>query len=109
MADETPDIAAGQERPDDLRALRHAVVELGKALRAFGRSRMAEIGEEISEEAQAAAHEGTRMFHAVEQRLVQLERQAEKSVREHPAAWASGLLGAIGFGILLGLILRRHD
>ena len=36
----------------DIRELREAAFELGKALRTFGKSRLAAMGEEVSEEAQ---------------------------------------------------------
>jgi len=110
MAKDSGDAAPGQsEGGEDLRELRQAVLDLGKALRTFGKSRLAELGEDVSEEAQVVAHEGRRLLNDVEQRVVRLEKRAEKSVREHPAAWATGLLGVIGFGLVLGLILRHRD
>ena len=102
----TPDFSG---RNDDLVELRKAAIDLGKALRAFGKSRLAELGEDISDEAHVVAHEGRRLLSDVEQRVLQLEKRAEKSVREHPAAWATGLLGVIGFGLVLGLILRHRE
>lgn len=100
------------EMPDvggDIRELRQAVLDLGRALKTFGKSRLAALGEDVSEEAEVVTHEDRRLLHDVERRVVQLERTAEKSVREHPAAWATGLLGVIGFGLVLGLILRHRD
>ena len=104
--DATPDLP---EDAEDLRELRKAVLDLGKALRVFGKSRLAALGEDVSEEAEVVTREGRRLLHDVEQRVVRLEKHAEKSVREHPAAWATGLLGVIGFGLVLGLILRHRD
>lgn len=110
MAKDSTDIAAEYpEGSEELRELRQSVRDLGKALRVFGQSRLAGIGEEVSDEAQMAAQEGRRVLQQVEQRMARLEKRAEKSVREHPGAWATGLLGVIGFGIVLGLMLRRHD
>ena len=104
--DATPDLP---EDAEDLHQLRQAAIDLGKALRAFGKSRLAELGEDVSEEAHVLAHQGRSLLNDVERRVVRLEKRAEKSVREHPAAWATGLLGVIGFGLVLGLILRHRD
>lgn len=105
-AEATSDQPAGAE---ELRELRQAVLDLGKALKAFGNSRMADIGEDISDEARELADESRRVLKDAETRLAQMEKRAERSMRENPGAWATGLLGVIGFGLVLGLILRRHD
>lgn len=106
---------SGDTKPDqsdgggDIRELRQAVLDLGKALGAFGRSRLTELSDDVSDEAHVLAQEGRHLLRDVEQRVVRLEKKAEKSVREHPAGWATGLLGVIGFGLVLGLILRHRD
>lgn len=97
------------EDAEDFHELRQAVLDLGKALRALGTSRLAELGEDVSEEARVVVQEGRRLLNEVERRVVRLEKRAEKSVQEHPAAWVTGLLGVIGFGLVLGLILRHRD
>lgn len=94
---------------DDLRELRQMVFELGNTLRGFGKSCIGDVGGDISEEAQLVVQEGRRVLHEVEKRIAHLEKRAEKSVREHPAAWATGVLGVIGLGLVLGLILRPHE
>lgn len=105
-ADLSPDLSDGS---DEVRQLRRAALDLGKALKAFGKARLEDVGEEISDDAVAAAREGRRVVREIEERFGQLEKRAEKSLREHPGAWAAGLLGVIGFGLVLGLILRRHE
>lgn len=93
---------------EDLHALRDAARELSKTLRAFGQARLAEIGEEIAEDTGMLAGQGRRALHDIEARLAHLEKRVERAVREHPGAWATGVLGVIGFGLVLGLVLRRH-
>lgn len=110
MVKDSAEAASGHsETSDDIRELRQAVLDLGKALRAFGKSRLGDIGEDVSEEARDLADESRRVLKDAEKRLAKLEKRAERSMREHPGAWATGLLGVIGFGLVLGLILRRHD
>ncbi|WP_157937626.1 hypothetical protein [Oceaniglobus roseus] len=109
MAKDNAEGMEGSDVSEDLRAMRQAVLDLGKALRTFGRTRLAELGEEVNEDAHRVADEGRRAMQDAERRIALLEKQAERSVRDHPAAWATGLLGVIGFGLVLGLALRRHD
>ena len=110
MAKDNMELSADpDEQGDDLRELRRAARDLGKALKVFGKSRLEDVGEDVSDEARALAQEGRRMLREVEGRIASLEKRAEKSVRDHPGAWATGLLGVIGFGLVLGLILRRTE
>ena len=94
------------ESPDELR---HALKDLGKALRALGAERMADLGEDVSEEARHMEEEGRRVLRQVESSLGRLEKKAEKNAREHPGMWLTGLLGVVGFGLVLGLVLGRRD
>lgn len=57
-----------------------------------------EAGESLDDGREAAEH--------LLRRIQALERRTEDSVREHPATWAGGLLGLLGFGLLLGLLIR---
>lgn len=110
MAKDNTDLSPDpSDAMDEVQELRRAALDLGKALKAFGKSRLADVGEEVSDEVAAVAREGRRVVHEVEERFGQLEKRAEKSLREHPGAWVTGMLGVIGFGLVLGLILRRHE
>jgi hypothetical protein len=97
-------VAAGE-----VRELRRAALDLGKALRSFGKSDFLDAGEDAPDDADTIARESQRLAHALQERFGQLEKRAEKSLKEHPGTWAAGLLGVIGFGLVLGLILRHRD
>jgi hypothetical protein len=49
------------------------------------------------------------LVHDVEYRLRRMEKRLEHSVRDHPGAWATGVLGVVGFGVALGLLFRSKS
>lgn len=110
------DIVKASEKPeepsDDLRAdlqeLRGAVQDLGKMLKKFGKKRLGKVGEELEEQSEDLMRQGRQALQVLEHRVSQLEKSVEHSVREHPGAWAGGLLGVIGFGLILGMLARRR-
>ncbi|KAA9006713.1 hypothetical protein [Histidinibacterium aquaticum] len=87
--------------------LRGAVQELGRELRKFGKKRLVDLGHQIETESTKVVRSGREVLHDIERRLAALEKDAEQSVKQHPGAWAGGLLGVVGFGLVLGMILRR--
>lgn len=110
MADKTTHTnSADNSTQADLHALRQATLDFGKALRAFGKSRISELGEDLGEDATDIAAEGQRLVHDVEHRLRRLEKRLEHSVRDHPGAWATGVLGVVGFGVALSLLFRSKS
>lgn len=109
MATENTGQASAQPAAEELQELRRAMLELGKALKTVGTARLSQIGDDVADEARVLADEGRRMLHDIERRIGQIEKRAEKSLLEHPGAWATGLLGVIGFGLVLGLILRSGE
>ena len=92
----------------DLQELRGAVQGLGKLLKKFGKKRLGEAGEDLEEQSQELVRHGRHALQVLEHRVGQLEKSVERSVREHPGAWAGGLLGVIGFGLILGMLTRRN-
>ena len=100
--------ARSEEMTADVQELRRAVLDLGRMLKKFGKKRVDELGEDLELRSDELVHEGSRALRDLEHRLGQMEKNVERSVRDHPGAWAGGLLGVIGFGLILGMILRRH-
>lgn len=94
---------------DDLRELRSAVQDLGALLSKLGRKRLEEVGDEIEEQTEAMTRQGRQAIHLLEHRVGALEKRVERSLRDHPGAWAGGILGVIGSGLVLGMLARRHD
>lgn len=90
----------------DLHELRRGILSLGKTLRRFGKSGLEGVGEEFEDLSEDVLHQGRSTLHAMERRVGQLEKTVERNLREHPAAWAGAMLGLIGFGLVVGRILR---
>ncbi|MGJ8561794.1 MAG: hypothetical protein ACSHX3_16310 [Litorimonas sp.] len=100
--------AASDELSADLREVRGAVQELGKLLKKLGKKRLDVVGEELEEQSENLMRQGRHAMDVLEKRVAQLEKNIESSVREHPGAWAGGLLGVIGFSLILGMLARRN-
>ena len=102
----------GHKGPD----LATELAELRERVRAFAR-RLTDVDmtrEEgpstgMEDGPEALLREGQRLAHELRVRLGDVEARVERSIRAHPAGWVGGLLGAVGFGLLLGMILRRRD
>ena len=107
------DAASNEHRQSDHTAeiaeLRAAAAEFARTLKAYGADRLEALGEDVDEGAEALVREGRRIAHDMRQRLTTLETRVERNMRDHPGTWIGALLGAIGFGIVLSLILRRKD
>jgi len=100
--------AISDDMSADLRELRETIQDLGKLLKKFGKKRLGEVGEEMEERSEELLSYGRHALQVLEHRVGQLEKSVERSVREHPGAWAGGLLGVIGFGLILGMLSRRN-
>lgn len=110
MAEDTARAETGKEdQVDELAELRLASAELLRKLRAYGLDRLGAVRDEVEEDTDSLLREGRRMAQDLRRRMGEVEAKVERHVREHPAPWIGGLLGAIGFGLILGLILRRRD
>ncbi len=92
----------------DTQALRRAVLDLGKMLKTFGKKRIDGFSEDLDMRSDELVQEGSRALRDFEHRLVNVEKTVERSVRDHPMAWAGGLLGIIGFGLVIGMMARRN-
>ena len=103
-----PDKAA-EDGVDELADLRQAAAELLHKFKAYGLDRLEAARDEGGEESRDALREGRRVAEEMRKALGDLEKRLERHVREHPVSWIGGLLGAIGFGLILGMILRRRD
>lgn len=110
MAEDTARAETGKEdQVDELAELRLASAELLRKLRAYGLDRLGAVRDEVEEDTDSLLREGRRMAQDLRRRMGEVEAKVERHIREHPAPWIGGLLGAIGFGLILGLILRRRD
>ncbi|MEN9410156.1 MAG: hypothetical protein RL216_2130 [Pseudomonadota bacterium] len=107
-------------KPDDTRAqplsgdpeiaeLRRAALLFARKLGSYGLARVEDIGEELEAGSDTLVQEGRRLAHDLRERVAKLESRVEHSVRDHPAQAIAALLGVVGFGLILGLILRRRD
>ncbi len=93
----------------ELAELRQAALAFAQRLGRYGKKRAEDWGIDLEEGPEELIHEGERLARDLKGRLGRLEAKVEQNIREHPATWAGGLLGAVGFGIMLGMILRRRD
>lgn len=89
--------------------LRRAALTFARKLGSYGLSRAEDLGEELEAGSETLIREGRRFAHDLRERVSRLESRAENTVREHPAQAFAALLGVVGFGLILGLILRRRD
>lgn len=109
MAEDNVRTGSMPDHATDLAELRAAVSDLAQKLRAYGLDRLDALREEVEEDAETLRLEGRRRAHQMRERLGEVEAKVERHVREHPMTWISGVLAAIGFGLLLGMILRQRD
>ncbi|MBE9638785.1 hypothetical protein [Salipiger mangrovisoli] len=103
-----PETREGDEAVE-LRELREAAHLLGARLREFGAARMGEAEMRVGMTADDLLVEGRRMLREIETRMSDTEKRVERSLRAHPGSWIGGLLGVIGFGLVLGLLLHRRE
>ena len=93
----------------NLEELRDVAVNLVSLLKDFGKDRLAATRDGLADTPEEVLRKSRQVLHVVENQLGKIEKAAEHSMKEHPRAWAGGLLGVVGFGLVLGLILRRRD
>lgn len=96
----------GHDIGKEIEALRADVAALAASLRRYGRLGADEVkdrAETLSDEALAESLRGLGELRA---RVDGLQSQVTKDVRAHPLAW---LGGALGIGLVLGLIFSRRD
>lgn len=106
--DARPAKDAGQ-MVDELADLQQATAELVRKLRAYGLDRWEAARHEAEEGSRGALGEGARIAEEMRKGVGEIERKVEHHVREHPLSWIGGVLGMIGFGLILGMILHRRD
>lgn len=93
--------------PSSLDALRDAALNLGLALKSFGKHGIpSEEDDGLSRD--EMLRKGRDILLQVERRLARMEHAAEDSVREHPRPWLAGLLAVVGIGLLMGMVLQRR-
>ena len=110
MPEETARPEADKPVPGvDLDDLRAAVADLAHKVRAYGLDRFEALRDEVEEDADSLVHAGRRRAHDLQARVAKAEAKVERHVREHPLTWVGGVLGVIGFGLALGMVLRRKD
>lgn len=93
----------------ELAELRQATAELVRKLRAYGLDRLESLREEVEDDAEMLTKAGRRRAQHLREQIGEVEAKVERHVREHPLTWIGGVLGAIGFGLILGMILRRRE
>ncbi|WP_171060879.1 hypothetical protein [Poseidonocella sp. HB161398] len=105
MADDSNRSASAAE----IRELRDALRLAGRKLRALGEAQARHAEEELGETFLEIEAEGRRILTDFERRTRDAERRIEQNMRQHPAGWIGGLLGVVGFGLVLGMILRSRE
>lgn len=96
----------GQDIAKELLELRADVSALAADLQRYGALSTDELkirAQGVTDEALADAQ---RHIHALRQKVDTLQSRVEVDVRAHPLAW---LAGALGLGLLVGLIFSRRD
>lgn len=101
--------ASRRDLAGTLEDLRDVALNLGHLLKDLGKDRLAATRDGLGDAPDEVLRKSRQVLHVVEDQLGKIEKAAEHSIKEHPRAWAGGLLGVVGFGLVLGLILRRHD
>lgn len=104
-----PETGTDENANSELAELRAATQRFARRLKAYGLLRTNEDGADAEEDSDALIREGRRLTHELRVRLGELEAKVENSVRQHPVGWMGGILGAIGLGVLVGMLLRHRD
>lgn len=105
----TDDARAPRPGDPELVELRRAALQLARKLGSYGAARMDDLSEELETGSADLMRNGRRLVHDLRERVAKVEARVEHTVREHPGQALAGLLGIIGFGLILGLILRSRD
>ena len=93
----------------ELAELRRAALQLARRLGSYGVGRADEIGAELEAGSEDLIRDGRSLLHELRERVAKVEARVEHAVRDHPGQALAGLLGIVGFGLILGLILRRKE
>ena len=101
--------ASRRDLAASLEQVRDVTLNLVQLLKDLGKDGLAASREGLGDTPEEVLRKGRQVLHVVEDRLIKIEKAAEHSVKERPRAWAGGLLGVVGFGLVLGLILRQRD
>lgn len=96
----TDDVEARiQALRDDIAALTQSVRDLGLHSAAEAKTKAKSLADDASTEAMKAVHD-------LRVQLDSLQSDVEGRVKSHPFAW---LAGAVGLGVILGLLFTRRD
>lgn len=90
----------------EIRALRADFAALAETLKAYGGVRAEDLkgrAEDLSDE---ALTESLKVVQDLRRQLDGIEARIEGNVRAHPLTW---IAGALGLGLLFGLLLSRRD
>lgn len=97
---------AAQDIERELRALRADVAALAQSLREYGALAAGEMRERAQEASGGAMAEAETAIRALRGQAEGLQAQLEGNVRANPLVW---LAGAVGLGLLLGLLSGRGE
>lgn len=96
----------GQDIAQELQDLRADVAALVASLQRYGALGAAELKDRAQGFSDEAMAESLRTVRDLRRQVDALQSQLEGDVRAHPLAW---LAGALGIGLLFGLLIsRRH-
>jgi len=87
-------------------ALRADVAALVRLVREYGEVRAGETREKVGRLSEDAVAESLRAAKELRAQLDSIERQIEGNLRQHPISW---LVGAMGLGLLFGMLFARRD
>ena len=104
---EAPDReSVGQDIAQELQDLRADVAALVASLQRYGGLGAADLKGRVQDLSDDAMAESLRTVRDLRRQVDALQSQLEGDVRSHPLAW---LAGALGIGMLFGLLVsRRH-
>ncbi|NNU81749.1 DUF883 family protein [Halovulum dunhuangense] len=86
--------------------LREDLATLTRSLRDHGTARFDEAKHRVEDMSDEAMAETLRVVRDLRKRITTIERDLEGNVRENPMSW---VLGALGMGLLFGLLFSRRD
>ncbi len=98
--------SVGQELAKEVLQLRADVAALAASLERYGSLAADDLKTRAQEVTDPALAEALRHVQELRQKVDSLQTRLEVDMRAHPLAW---LAGALGLGLLFGLIFSRRD
>ncbi len=98
--------SVGQDISKEIQELRADFAALVASLKDYGALGAEDLKSRAQGLSDDAVAESLRSIKELRQQVESLQGQLEKDVRAHPLAW---MVGALGLGVLFGLLFSRRD